>query len=375
MGVPTQNTHLYNTGLGLSSVKPTKTTNAMGETVVGYQNFNPNYYKSVLQGAANLGLLGSSSSSGSGDSAMDKGAAAGNAAIANAQTGVPTAKNAQSSVQAKITNANADLEEAKAAARGMSDDINGIRSTADALNPYAQLLASMGQSLYQQGNETSEVGKAIRAGDSSMGGILGQFIDNAQNAFSPDAYVSQAATDTQASYDNMLGQLMRSLSRSGASTSGGNAMQAKSDWAKTAAAAIAGAKTRSRLQGLKDQQTQLSNALQTALSYDQQATTQKQQGMAGVESAAGIVEKKGSLLATASAQGAAQSSAFANIAGVEVDLGEIEVSAAKNVQDAINNVTSAQEALMNFYGNFATEKETSHVNWLTGDITKTTTKS
>lgn len=375
MGVPTQNTHLYNTGLGQSSVKPTKTTNAMGETVVGYQNFNPNYYKSVLQGAANLGLLGSSSSASSGDSAKEQGAAAGNAAIANAQTGVTTAQNAQTSVQAKITNASADLEEAKAAARGMSTDIAGIRETADALNPYAQLLASMGNSLYQQGVETSEVGKAIRAGDSSMGGILGQYIDNAQNAFSPDAYVSQAATDTQASYDNMLNQLMRSLSRSGANTSGGNAMQAKSDWAKTAAAAIAGAKTRSRLQGLKDQQTQLGNALQTALSYDQQATNEKTQGMSGVESAAGIVEKKGDLLATASAQGAAQSSAFANIAGVEVDLGNLEISASKNVQDAINNVTSAQEALASFYGSFATTTETESSNWLTGAKTTTTTKS
>lgn len=284
---------------------------------------------------------------------MTAGAQAGNNAIATAQGGVKEAQKAQASVQSKIKNTQQDLESAKSAAAGMSQDIQGIRNTAAALDPYAQLMNSMGQELYQWGVNADGVGEAIRTGDTSVGGILGKYIDNAYNAFSPDAYVSQAATDTQASYDNMLNQLMRSLSRSGANTSGGNAMEQKSDWAKTAAAAIAGAKTRSRLQGLKDQQTQLSNALQVALEYDKQGLSAKQQGMAGVESAAGIVEKKGDLLATASAQGAAQASAYANIAGVDVDLGNLEVNAAKNVQDAINNVSSAQQAMMSFYSNYS----------------------
>lgn len=372
---------------GESSIKKTATSTPFGTVVSNAGSSGSNgttgaQVRSNWTNTANTisqwstGLLSSTlnnvlSTAGDGTSSsqMLAGVKAGNDAIATAQGGVDVAKDAQASVQSKITNTQNDLEAAKGAAKGMGTDIQGIRDAAAALDPYAQLMNAMGQELYQQGVNADGVGEAIRSGDASKGGVLGQYINNVMNAFSPDAYVSQAATDTQASYDNMLNQLMRSLSRSGANTSGGNAMQTKSDWAKTAAAAIAGAKTRSRLQGLKDQQTQLGNALQLALEYDKQSVSAKQQGMAGVESAAGIVEKKGDLLATASAQGAAQTSAYTNIAGVEVDLGNLEVNAAKNVQDAINNVTSAQQAMTSFYQSYSPTVEYS-TNPYTGFVSE-----
>ena len=75
----------------------------------------------------------------------------------------------------------------------------------------------------------------------------------------------------------------------------------------------------------------------------------EKQGAENVAQAAGIVQAQGDMFAAAGSLGATQANAFANIGGVEVNLGQLELSNNKLVQDALNEVAAAQQAMGKYY--------------------------
>jgi hypothetical protein len=115
------------------------------------------------------------------------------------------------------------------------------------------------------------------------------------------------------------------------------------------ATALAAMKTRARQAGLTDQVnalTQRAGLFKDALTT---GAALEQQGAENVAKAAGIVQAQGDMFATAGTLGATQANAFANIGGVEVNLGQLELSNNKLVQDALNNVAEAQQAMGKYY--------------------------
>ena len=273
-------------------------------------------------------------------------------AIDTMKGGLNSANAAIANSQKHIASADADLVSARGSASGISDAIANVNRTAESLAPYADILRNLGI-------KTSDIGSSILSGDTSGGGLAAQYLNafrlagDAALQLNPDRYVSMAAGDVQSSFDNAQGQFQRALSRQGVDAASGAGMSAlRKQFTQSLATALAAAKTRARQAGLTDQV----NALTQRTSMFKDALTTgaalEQQGVENVAKAAGIVQAQGDMFATAGTLGANQANAFANIGGVEVNLGQLELSNNKLVQDALNNVAEAQQAMGKYYADF-----------------------
>jgi hypothetical protein len=270
-------------------------------------------------------------------------------AIDTLKGGIDSANAAISNSQKHIASADSDLATARRSAAGITDAITRVNNTAENLSPYADILRNLGV-------KTSGIGSSILAGDTSGGGLAAQFLNaigmagDAALQINPDRYVSMAAGDVQSSFDNAKGQFQRALSRQGidaASGAGSSALQKQ--FTQSLATALAAMKTRARQAGLTDQVnalTQRAGLFKDALTT---GAALEQQGAENVAKAAGIVQAQGDMFAAAGSLGATQANAFANIGGVEVNLGQLELSNNKLVQDALNNVAEAQQAMGKYY--------------------------
>lgn len=271
--------------------------------------------------------------------------------LETAQKGVDSANATILNTTNRLNQATTDLAAARESAAGMGEAITNVNKSANDLTSYANVLKNLGL-------DSTNIGSAILKGDTSVGGLAGEYLSaiglagDAALRINPDRYVSQAAADVQSSYDNALGQMVRGAERTGVSGSSGNMAALRKQLAESLLVASATAKTRARQEGLTAQLEALtarSNMYKDALTTGESI---KKSGAEDLTTAAGIVEKQGGLFANAGDLASKQTSAYANIGGVEVELGNLDLSNQKLVQDSLNSVMSAQKAMADFYANY-----------------------
>lgn len=300
-----------------------------------------------------------------------------NSAISEAQYGAATAyeginavKQASGTINNSILNMGNNAAAASAAAGSMSSSITGVQDQARLVNqqannllPYASTLKGyattlwdQGTNLVGQGNNVLNTGNDILSMNAGASGIAGEYV-NWLNSIDPNKYVSAAASDVQSASTNAQGQMMRNLSRSGVSS--GRSLSLQQQFAQGLAAALAGAKTRARRQGLADKGTALSGAISAAQGLlttgsnvvgtglqSQTAAGSNIASAANIESTAGeLYGKAGDLQATAGQLQGAQANAYSNAASIYGQTGELAIGNAKALVDAYGNATAARNAL------------------------------
>lgn len=277
------------------------------------------------------------------------------------------------------------------AGQGMAQDINSVRDqarlvngTATSMLPYANTLRGYADTLWGQGNDLVgrgtgilNVGNDILNMNAGAGGIAGQYVGYL-NALDPNARVSAAASDVQSAYGNAEGQMNRAMGRSGVSSGRSDAL--RQQFAQGLAAALAGAKTRARRQGLDDLGSALKDAMGVAQdmftsggnlvatgTQSQLGAAEAQKGAADVTatagqlqvqsgqlhgqagqlqaSQAGVYADAGGLYGQAGNLTAAQSNAYTNAGQLYGQAGALSVNNAEALVRAYGNATSAQQAL------------------------------
>lgn len=380
MGVPTQSTRLYRDKLGgLHEIPQYATTNAMGQTVMTSGGFY-NKYGQVINPTSKppLSSYSFSSSGSAGTPAAPKPTAADfyQKAIDTAQTGVDSAKAAAGRVAGRITNAAADLDAARKAAGSISGAITNVNNMAEALTPYAQQIG-------KQGNALMSLYEQLITGNTSRGGMGADYLNSIRGAadallkVNPDDYVASAVSDVQGQTQNSYEQGARELARRGVNVNSGAyaALQGQRD--RALAVLRSSVATAARRQGLQDQTAALAQRANLFKDVINTAQSVGQQGTADIATAAGIVQKQGDMFAAAGSMATQQSNAFANIGGVEINLGQLDLQSEGVVQDAINNVAAMQQAMAQFYKDTMTQTQTTTTDkWgYRDDTTQTTTST
>lgn len=143
---------------------------------------------------------------------------------------------------------------------------NDVRGLGQQLTPYMETfrnygdkMFSQGDALIGQGNGVIGQGQGILGMNANMGGLGGEYVKWLQS-INPNSFVSMAAADTQRAGQNAQGQMDRSLSRSGVDAGSARSAALKQQYAQSLQSALAGAKTRARMQGLQAQGAALQGA-------------------------------------------------------------------------------------------------------------------
>lgn len=306
------------------------------------------------------------------------GAGYASSAVSAAQGGVNAVLAGRSNIDANLNSLRKSAAEATAAASGMGADIDAVRGQAGKVNdaaaallPYADKLGGLGDKLFGEGTSLYEKamdifgqGGALVRMDPSAGGLAGEFIKY-WNSLSPDRFVSQAASDTQGSYQNAMGQAERDLARRGVSPSSGAYGALKSQAATAMATALAAAKTKARQMGLDLQSSQLDKMVASAERlYNmgnqtaQEALAAQNAGVGAQKDAAGVVEgagqlygTAGNLFGTAGQLGASQASAFTSIGSLHGQAANIENQYLQTLNTAYRGLSEANSSAASFYNN------------------------
>ena len=162
------------------------------------------------------------------------------------------------------------------AADAMGQDIANVRTTAQNLRPYADELQRYAGEMWNEGINLGGQGQDLMAQGNSLlnlnanaGGLVGEIVKSL-GMIDPNAYVSMGAADVQSGYNNAQEQLTRNLTRAGADASSLKTAAMQTQLAQGLAAALSGAKTRLRVQGIKDRFAALGTAMQSAESLVKQ---------------------------------------------------------------------------------------------------------
>ncbi len=222
------------------------------------------------------------------------------------------------------------------AADAMGQDISNVRHTAQDLRPYADELQRYAGDMWQQGVNLGGQGQDIMAQGTSLmnlnpnaGGLVGEVMKTLA-MLDPDAYVSMGAADVQGSYSNAQQQMMRNLTRAGADASSLRTGAMQTQLASSMAAAIAGAKTRLRVQGVKDRFAALGQATDIARGLINTGTETMNSAL-GFQSrasqnqtdAGNIIAKMGDLQATAGQLQARQGDLYGQQGQLQKGMGDL----------------------------------------------------
>ena len=306
------------------------------------------------------------------------GAGFASSAVSAAQSGVDAVLSGKSNIDANLGQLKQSAAAATAAANGMGADIDAVRGQAGKVNdaaaallPYADKLGGMGDALWGEGAGLYEKamdifgqGGALVRMDPSAGGLAGEFI-NYWNSLSPDRFVSQAASDTQGSFQNAMGQSERDLARRGVSPSSGAYGALKKQGTIAMATALAYAKQKTRQMGYDLQSSQLDKMVAAAEKLYgmgnqtvQEALAAQNAGVGAQKDAAGVVEgagqlygTAGNLFGTAGQLGASQASALAGAGGLYGQAANIENQYLNTVNAAYGNLSQANSNVASFYSN------------------------
>jgi len=308
--------------------------------------------------------------------ALDSGRTAGAVALNYGRLADASIRNMTGAAQAGIDSVNSQansaypyIEQGAQSFAGMQQGITGaynaagnVRSSAASITPYMDTFRGYGNSLFNQGNallgqggHITGQGQGILDMNAGMGGLGGEYVKWLQS-INPDSFVSMAASDAQRSGQNAQGQIDRGLSRSGVDAGSARSAALKQQYAQALASAMAGAKTRARIQGKQMQGTALQGAVQTAgslVGQGSQITGQglQAQGLAGQmqQNAVQAGQTAGQLYGAAGnlqAQGAQlqgqQGAGYGNLAQTR------NQSLGLTLQ-AQSNLTQAQQAAAQYY--------------------------
>jgi len=273
------------------------------------------------------------------------------------------------SVNSQALSAYPYLDQAAQALGGMKQGITGtygaagnVRSSAAAITPYMDTFRGYGDSLFSQGNallgtgnQITGQGQGILNMNAGMGGLGGEYVKWLQS-INPDSFVSMAASDAQRAGQNAQGQIDRGLSRSGVDAGSSRSAALRQQYAQALSSAMAGAKTRARIQGKQMQGTALQGAVQTAgslVGQGSQITGQglQAQGLAGQmqgqavqagQTAGQLYNAAGQLQAQGAQLQGQQGAAYGNLAQTR------NQSLGLTLQ-AQSNLTQAQQAAAQYY--------------------------
>lgn len=131
-------------------------------------------------------------------------------------------------------------------------------------------------------------------------GLAGLYV-SALKAIDPNRYVSMAASDVQNSFQNVQGQMERNMNRQGMSGSGQMASLQK-NWGTAMAAALAGAKTKARQQGISEKMNAMSNAMEMAAGMQKQGVGEKLNAVEAKAKQVDVLTRAGQMT-TAAAEG------------------------------------------------------------------------
>lgn len=289
--------------------------------------------------------------------------------------GVDSAKAAASRTAKIINTSGGDYDEARRAARSMSNYASRITNSADSLAPYAASIRGNGDAL-------SDVAAALISGDPSVGGTVGDYLSsvrtavNSLNTLDPNIYAARARADVQSQYDSAAGQLQRDMSRRGVSLGSGAAATLQQQLTRALATASAAAMTRGWQTGVADRATADIKKAELFKDVIAQSNEARQQSTSDYATAAGIVQKQGDMFSSADDVVGKQVDAFINIGNAEVNLGEIDLKNESLVQNTIQNAASAYQAMAKFYQDTMSETTTSSGRSAEGNyVHSTTTKS
>jgi hypothetical protein len=260
-----------------------------------------------------------------------KGQNAISASVNAAGAGLGAALAAQGQVAGIVSQVNADADTLKASAAPMRQDAATQRG-------YAKTFEGMSATATESAKPWLALGSDIATLNADATGIGGEWVKN-YNALSPDSLVSFAASDAQKSIDNTRGQMARTLTRSGVSSSSPAYIAALAEAKKYEQALLSGVKTRAHLLGLKEQSSALQAGLQMALQSTGLGQAYEKMALDAIGSAS-------------SATGAA-TTAETQAANVIAGAGTLRASTAGAVSSSANAVASATASLSNAQRNAA----------------------
>ena len=367
-------------------------TRTTWETVGG---LSPTYYNaptiaSGSSGVRSSSVVGVGNSNNGGNGGINLGGAnvtagltAAQGGLTSAQSGVGAVVAARPDIQNSINLMGQNINDIIGAggnigraADAMNQDIANVRTTAQNLRPYADELQRYAGEMWNEGINLGGQGQDLMAQGNSLlnlnanaGGLVGEIVKSL-GMIDPNAYVSMGAADVQSGYNNAQEQLTRNLTRAGADASSLKTAAMQTQLAQGLAGALAGAKTRLRVQGVKDRFAALGTALQSAESIVKQGVDTMQtalgyqtQASQNQTNAGNLIAKMGELQAEAgnlqAQQGRLygdQASAYASagnladrIGGLSLDYANSLVRAYGNETSAYNAITEAQLAAAKFY--------------------------
>lgn len=211
-----------------------------------------------------------------------------------------------SAAQDGVNAATGGVDAARVASGQVNNSIQNINRQANSLLPYASTLRGYADTMWDQGtnivgtgNSILNTGTDILNLNTGASGIAGEYV-NWLNSVDPNKYVSGAASDVQSSYGNVTGQMDRNLARSGVSS--GQSLSVKQQFHQGLMAALAGAKTRARQQGLADKGKALTGAM---------------------DAARGMFETGGNIVRTGVESQTAAGSSQTSAANIEVQAGQL----------------------------------------------------
>lgn len=296
------------------------------------------------------------------NAALTAGASRADAGVGSAQSGVNAVLAGGGQINAAIGNMNAQAGNVVGQANAVNRTAGQVKDAYAQLSPIAALLGDQGKDLYAEGSALSEQAKdvfgqgaALVGMDPNATGLAGEFIKYWQS-LSPDRYVSQAASDTQAAQQNAMGQAMRNLSRMGVSPTSGAAGALQRQYQQALATALAAAKTKARQVGLDAQAAQLDKMVGAANTLYNMGNQTEQNALAAKNAGIGAEAKGADVLAT-QGQGYAQAGSleanagqlFGTAANIYGNAGELQNQYLNTVNAAYKNLSSAQLAAADYY--------------------------
>ncbi|MBO7687129.1 MAG: hypothetical protein J6V72_12130 [Kiritimatiellae bacterium] len=269
---------------------------------------------------------------------------------------------------------NANAAEATQAARNMSEDIAATRQKAsqiaaevEKLRPYEDIFGNYGSQMWDEGGQvvksglgTLAQGDALMSLDPSAGGLVAKYVDYLQK-LDPNALVSRAAADTQASYQNALAQQERENARRGVSAGSGNAMALRNQFARALGAALSANKTNAYETGLDRYGAGLGAIASFANDLRKTGAAVYGQGLEGQKAGEGargdaatvltqisnLLSESGKMSATAGELAKNQSAALTDAGKGYALASDTFSTAMKDYNNAVGNVVSAGNVAAN----------------------------
>lgn len=299
---------------------------------------------------------------------------AADAGVGAAQSGVNAVLGGGGQIQQAISNMNAQAGNVIGQGNAVNQTAQEVKDTYAKLGPIAALLGGYGKDLWNQGSALAVIansifgqGNSILNMDPNAGGIAGEYM-KMFSYLSPERYVSQAASDVQAAYQNQLGQAERDLSRRGVSSTSGAFGALRRQAMQLAAVASVAAKQRARQIGIDEQKSWLGNITNAANTLFGVANTTQQNAL-GSQTAAVTAQGQAADAIAAQGQGYAQAGSlqqsagqlFASAASIYGDVGQLQNQYLSLINQAYGKLSDAQFSKSNAYRN-AVATEVSAVN-------------